>query len=87
VFFEHVARNGFDVALQVAAREAEEGKDVLEVAREVLFTCLHNVFVVIDNATGLGFLVFLVDEDGNELTPGALHEDFVAHMDDTGRYS
>jgi hypothetical protein len=27
-----------------------------------------------------------VDEDGNELTPGALHEDFVEHLFDTGRY-
>lgn len=27
-----------------------------------------------------------VDEDGNELTPGALHEDFIAHLMDTGRY-
>ena len=87
VLFEHVAELAFDGGLRVAERHAEQGQDAIDVAREALFACLHNVFVVIDHATDLGFLVFLVDEDGNELTPGALHEDFVAHLHDTGRYS
>ena len=85
LFFEQVAI-AFDVGLEVAARETEAGKDPVEVAREALMTCLHNVFVILDHGTGLEFLVFLVDEDGNELTPGALHEDFIAHLHDTGRY-
>jgi hypothetical protein len=85
VFFEQVAL-AFDVGLQVAAREAEQGKEPPEIAREALVACLHNLFVILDHGTGLGFLVFLVDEDGNELTPGALHEDFIAHLMDTGRY-
>jgi hypothetical protein len=85
LFLEHVAM-AFDVGLTVAARESEQGKGAVECAREALFACLHNVFVILDHGTGLDFLVFLVDEDGNELTPGALHEDFVAHLLDTGRY-
>jgi hypothetical protein len=84
VFFEHVAI-AFDVGLEVAAREAQQNKDLVEVAREALVACLHNVFVVLDHGTGLGFRVFLVDEDGNELTPGALHEDFIDHLMETGR--
>jgi hypothetical protein len=86
LFFEDVGR-AFDVGLQVAAREAEQGKEPVEVAREALVTCLHNVFVTLDHGTQLAdeFLLFLVDEDGNELTLGALHEDFIAHLHDTGR--
>ena len=87
LFFEDVAR-AFDVGLERAAREAERGKDPVEIAREALFACLHDVFVTLDHGTQLAdeFLLFLVDEDGNELTPGALHEDFAAHLFDTGRY-
>lgn len=87
LFFEDVAR-AFDVGLQVAARQAQQGKEPVDVAREALFTCLHNVLVTLDHGTQLAdeFLLFLVDEDGNELTPGASHEDFVAHLHDTGRY-
>jgi hypothetical protein len=86
LFFEDVAR-AFDAGLEVAAREAERGKDPVEVARQALFTCLHNVFVTLDHGTQLAdhFRVFLVDEDGNEVTPGALHEDFTDHLSDTGR--
>lgn len=84
VFFEHVAI-AFDVGLEVAAREARQNKNHVEVAREALVACLHNVFVTLDHGTGLGFLVFLVDEDGNGLTPGALHEDFIEHLMETGR--
>jgi hypothetical protein len=52
------------------------------------FACLHNVFVILDHGTQLSdeFLLFLVDEEGNELTPGALHEDFAEHLSETGRY-
>jgi hypothetical protein len=87
LFFEAVAR-AFDDGLTVAAREAERGKDVIEVAREALVACLHDVFVILDHGTQLSeeFLLFLVDEDGNELTPGALHEDFIEHLLETGRY-
>lgn len=87
LFFEDIAR-AFDVGLQVAAREAEQGKEPVAIAREALFACLHNVFVTLDHGTRLAdeFLVFLVDEDGNELTSGALHEDFTAHLLDTGRH-
>jgi hypothetical protein len=86
LFFEDVAR-AFDTGLEVAAREAEQGKDAVEVARQALFTCLHNVFVTLDHGTELAddFLLFLVDENGNEITPGALHEDFSDHLSDTGR--
>jgi hypothetical protein len=86
LFFEDIAR-AFDTGLEVAAREAEQGADAVEVARQALFTCLHNVFVTLDYGTKLAdhFLLFLVDEDGNELTPGALHEHFTDHLADTGR--
>jgi hypothetical protein len=85
LFFEHVAM-AFDVGLEVAAREADHRQDAVGCAREALFACLHNVFVILDHGTGLDFLVFLVGEDGSELTAGALHEDFAAHLSDTGRY-
>lgn len=87
LFFEDIAR-AFDDGLETAQRVAEQGKEPVDVAREALFTCLHNVFVTLDHGTQLAddFLVFLVDEDGNELTPGALHEDFTDHLFDTGRY-
>jgi hypothetical protein len=87
LFFEDIAR-AFDAGLEVAAREAEQGKEPTEIAGEALFACLHNVFVTLDHGTQLAdeFLVFLVDEEGNELTPGALHEDFTTHLFDTGRY-
>lgn len=87
LFFEDIAR-AFDDGLKTAQRVAEQGKEPVDVAREALFTCLHNVFVTLDHGTQLAddFLVFLVDKDGNELTPGALHEDFTDHLFDTGRY-
>ena len=87
LFFEDVAR-AFDDGLEAAQREAEQGKNPVEVAREALFTCLHNLFVTLDHGTQLSdeFLLFLVDEDGNQLTPGALHEDFTDHLFETGRY-
>jgi hypothetical protein len=86
VFFEHVAL-AFDIGVQVASRDAQQDKDHVEVARAALVACLHNVFVILDHGTGLGFVVFLVDEDGNELTPGALHEEFIDHLMETGRIS
>jgi hypothetical protein len=45
--------------------------------------------VTFDHGTALSdhFDVFVVDEDGKELTDGALHEDFVDHLFETGRYS
>ena len=87
LFFEDIAR-AFDVGLERAASEAAEGKAAVEVARQSLSVCLHDVFVTLDHGTQLAdeFLLFLVDEDGNELTPGALHEDFTDHMFETGRY-
>ena len=87
LFFEAVAR-AFDDGLAIAARETGKGRAPVEVAREALFGCLHDVFVILDHGTQLSdeFLLFLVDEDGNELTPGALHEDFTEHLFDTGRY-
>ena len=86
VFFEDVAR-AFDAGLEVAAEEAEQGKDPVEVARQALFACLLNVFVTLDHGTQLAddVRVFLVDEDGNDVAPGALHADFTAHLWDTGR--
>ena len=87
LFLEDIAR-AFDDGLETAQRVAEQGKDPVDVAREALFTCLHSVFVTLDHGSQLAddFLVFLVDNDGNELTPGALHEDFTDHLFDTGRY-
>jgi hypothetical protein len=88
LFFEDVAR-AYDSGLIVARTHAAEGKDPVECAREALVTCLHNVFVTFDHGSQLAdhFKVFVVDEDGNELTEGALHEDFVEHLDVTDRYS
>jgi hypothetical protein len=86
VFFEDVAR-AFDAGLEVAAEEAAHGKDAVEVARQALFTCLFKVFVTLDRGTQLAddSRVLLVDEDGNEVTPGTLHADFTGHLWDTGR--
>jgi hypothetical protein len=44
--------------------------------------------VTFDHGTELAdhFNVFVVDEDGNELTDGALHQEFGGHFLDTGRY-
>ena len=88
LFLEDISR-AFDVGLQIAERHAAEGKDAVSASREALFACLHNVMVTFDHGTQLAdhFNVFVVDEDGNELTEGALHEDLVQHLDVTGRYS
>ena len=87
LFFEDIGR-AFDTGLAIARKHAKEGKDPEGVAREALFACLHNVFVTFDQGTELAdhFNVFVVDEDGNELTEGALHEELVDHLDLTGRY-
>jgi hypothetical protein len=88
LFFEDIAR-AFDSGLRIAHAHAEEGKDPIDVAREALFVCLHNVFVTFDHGTQLAdhFKVLVVDEDGNQLTDGALHEEFAEHLDATGRYT
>ena len=41
----------------------------VEIGREALFACLHDVFVTLDHGRKLAddFLLFLVDEDGNAL--------------------
>lgn len=87
LFFEDIAR-AYDSGLRVASKHAAEGRDAVDVAREALVVCLHNVFVTFDHGTELAdhFNVFIVDEDGNELTEGALHEDFVEHLAATGSY-
>jgi hypothetical protein len=87
LFFEDVAR-AYDTALNVAQKKLAEGRDPVEASREALVTCLHAVFVTFDHGTKLAddFNVFVVDEDGNELTTGALHEDFMMHLLETGRY-
>jgi hypothetical protein len=53
LFYEDVAR-AFDVGLERAAREAEQGNDAVEIAREALCACLHDVFVTLDHGTKLG---------------------------------
>jgi hypothetical protein len=87
LFFEDVAR-AYDTALSVAQMRLAEGRDPVEAFREALVTCLHGVFVTFDHGTKLAdvFNVYVVDEEGNELTTGALHEDFMTHLADTGRY-
>jgi hypothetical protein len=41
----------FDVGVEVAASEAEQGKDAVGCAREALFACLQNAFVILDHGT------------------------------------
>jgi hypothetical protein len=88
LFFEDAAR-AFDSGVRVGERYAAEGKSAEEAAREAVYAALHNLFVTFDHGTQLTdhFNVYVVDEDGNELTEGALHEEFVDHLFETGRYS
>jgi hypothetical protein len=49
-------------------------------SREALAACLHNVFVIVDHGTGLGFLVFLVDEaTGNPIYAITQNEAYVEY--------
>jgi hypothetical protein len=88
LFFEDAAR-AFDTGLAIAERRVGEGKSAVEAAREGIFAALHNLFVTFDHGTALSddFNVYVMDEDGNESPDGALHEDFVDHLFETGRHS
>jgi hypothetical protein len=87
LFLEDIARH-YDIWIEDGDERLARGEDPASVVREVLYGCLHSVLVTFDHGTALAdhFNVYVVDENGDELTDGALHEEFVAHLFDTGRY-
>jgi hypothetical protein len=87
LFLEDIARH-YDVWVEDGAERLAKGEDPAAVVREVLYGCLHSVLVTFAHGTALAdhFNVYVVDEDGNEVTEGALHEEFVDHLFETGRY-